>query len=263
MHRFYVCQQDINEKQVRLEQEQSRHIEKVLRLGAGDRVIVFDGLGREYEIQVSGMQHGRVMGEIIRVLSVSDTPTFMVKLVQGIAKGDKMDFIIQKAVELGADAIYPLISQHAVVKLEKERALKKQERWRAIAREACKQCRRSRIPEVHPPVSFDSLLKIINGKPTIMLYENETRQGLKELLTEKRASLSGEQELFLMIGPEGGFAEAEVELARSRGIITAGLGPRILRTETAALTALAIVLYELADLGLVRTGSGLGQDEMK
>ena len=263
MHRFYVCPQDINDKQVRLDQEQSRHIETVLRLGAGDRVIVFDGLGREYEIQVSGMQDGRqVEGEIIRVLSASDTPTFMVKLVQGIAKGDKMDFIMQKAVELGADAIYPLISQHAVVKLEKERALKKQERWRAIAREACKQCRRSRIPEVHPPVSFASLLEIINGKPTIMLYENETRQGLKELLTEKRASLSGEQELFIMIGPEGGFAEAEVELARSRGVITAGLGPRILRTETAALTALAIVLYELSDLGSVRTSSRPGQDEI-
>ena len=99
MHRFYISPQDINDRQVRLDLEQSRHIDKVLRLGPGERVIVFDGLGREYEIQLSGMQDGRVEGEIIRLLFESDAPTFMVKLVQGIAKGDKMDFIIQKAVE--------------------------------------------------------------------------------------------------------------------------------------------------------------------
>ncbi len=262
MHRFYVCPQDINDEQVRLDQAQSRHIEKVLRLGRGDRVIVFDGLGREYEIEVSGVQHGQVMGEIIRVLSESEQPSIGIKLVQGIAKGDKMDFIIQKAVELGVDAIYPLISQHAVVKLEQDRALKKQERWQTIAREACKQCRRSRIPEVHAPLSLDALLQIINDKPAIMLYENETRQGLKELLTDKRPALSGAQELYVIIGPEGGFAEVEAELARSRGIMTAGLGPRILRTETAALTALAIVLYELSDLGSGRINPEPRQSEV-
>ncbi|HPF21127.1 MAG TPA: RsmE family RNA methyltransferase, partial [Syntrophomonas sp.] len=135
------------------------------------------------------------------------------------------------------------------VKLEKERALKKQERWRVIAREACKQCRRSRIPEVYPPLSLVSLLEIIDAQPAIMLYENEKQQGFKELLKEKRPFLLGEQELFLIIGPEGGFAETEVEQARSQGVMTAGLGPRILRTETAGLAALTIVLYELADLG--------------
>lgn len=253
MHRFYVSPQDINEQQVWLDLEQSRHIDRVLRLGPGDIVIVFDGLGREYEIQLGDLQNGRVEGEIIRVLTQSGEPTFTINLVQGIAKGEKMDFIIQKAVELGASAIYPFFSQHAVVKLEKERVVKKQERWQAISREACKQCRRSRIPIVHQPCSLQTIMEMVNGKPAIMLYENETRQGLKELLAEKRPSLTGEKELFLIIGPEGGFAPVEVEMACSRGILTAGLGPRILRTETAALAALTIVLYELADLGSGQT----------
>jgi 16S rRNA (uracil1498-N3)-methyltransferase len=255
MHRFYVNPQDINERQVWLDLEQSRHIDRVLRLGPGDRVIIFDGLGREYEIQLSGLHNGRVEGKIIQLLTQAAEPSFMISLVQGIAKGEKMDFIIQNAVELGTVAIYPFFSQHAVVKLEKERAVKKQERWQAIAREACKQCRRSHIPNVHQPCSLQTIMEIINGKPAIMLYENETRQGLKELLAEKRPSLTGEKELFLIIGPEGGFALAEVEMARTRGVMTAGLGPRILRTETAALAALTIVLYELADLGSGKTSS--------
>ncbi|HRW12462.1 MAG TPA: 16S rRNA (uracil(1498)-N(3))-methyltransferase [Syntrophomonas sp.] len=249
MHRFYVNPQEIKGNQVRLDQEQSRHIEKVLRFVPGDRIMVFDGLGREYEVVLSRVVAGQAEGEIIRRLPVGDEPVMRVKLVQGIAKGDKMDFIIQKAVELGVDAIYPLSSQHAVVKLEKERALKKQERWRVIAREACKQCRRNRIPEVYPPLSLASMLEIIDAQPAIMLYENEKQQGFKELLKEKCPYLLGEQELFLIIGPEGGFAETEVEQARSQGVMTAGLGPRILRTETAGLAALTIVLYELADLG--------------
>jgi 16S rRNA (uracil1498-N3)-methyltransferase len=255
MHRFYVSPQDINDRQIWLDLEQSRHIDRVLRLGPGDRVIIFDGLGQEYEVQLSGLHNGRVEGEIIQMLGRAAEPALRINLVQGIAKGEKMDFIIQKAVELGAFAIYPFFSQHAVVKLEKERAVKKQERWQAIAREACKQCRRSRIPTVHPPGSLPSILEMMDGRPAIMLYENETRQGLKELLNEKRPSLQSEQELFLMIGPEGGFAPAEVEMARARGVVNAGLGPRILRTETAALAALTIVLYELADLGSGQTSS--------
>jgi len=249
MHRFYVCPQDISDRQVRIDQEQSRHIDRVLRLGPGDSVSIFDGLGREYEIRLQGLHNGRIEGEIIRMLAHSAEPSLRLSLVQGIAKGDKMDFIMQKAVELGVAAIYPFFSQHAVVKLDQEKAAKKQKRWQAIAREACKQCRRNHIPSVHQPGSLPLMLEIINGKPAIMLYENETRHGLKELLTEKRPSLLCEPELFLIIGPEGGFALSEVEMARSRGVMTAGLGPRILRTETASLAALSIILYELADLG--------------
>lgn len=249
MHRFYVSPQDISDERVWLDQEQSRHIDRVLRLAAGDQVIVFDGLGREYEICLQGLRNGRFAGEIIRMLTPNTEPGLKISLVQGIAKGDKMDFIMQKAVELGAAAIYPFFSQHAVVKLDQEKAAKKQERWQVIAREACKQCRRSYIPIVHQPAAFQSILDTINGRPAIMLYENENRCGLKELLSEKRPSLLGNEEIFLIVGPEGGFALSEVEMASSRGVMTAGLGARILRTETASLAALSIVLYELGDLG--------------
>lgn len=249
MHRFFVRPEDIADHRVCLDLDQSRHIDKVLRLAPGDKILFFDGLGQEYELLLGGLQNGQVWGEIIQTLQRDTEPPFILSLVQGIAKGDKMDLIIQKAVELGVAAIYPVFSQYAVVKLEKERAGKKQARWQTIAREACKQCRRNRVPTVHPPRTFQSMLEMMAGKPAIMLYENEAHLGLKELLAEKRRTLLSGQELFLIVGPEGGFAPAEVTAARAQGIMVAGLGPRILRTETAALVATSIILYELADLG--------------
>lgn len=249
MHRFYIRPEHVSDRQLRLDQEQSRHIERVLRLRPGDAIIVFDGQGREYETKIVGAQDGQIIVEIIQLLLHDNESPLKLSLVQGIAKGDKMDFIIQKAVELGAYAVYPFFSQHAVVKLEQERAGKKQERWQTIAREACKQCRRNTIPAVHPLGSLSSMLNIINGQPAIMLYEKETRCGLKELLAEQRSVLSAARELFLIIGPEGGFSSSEAEAARAAGIMTAGLGSRILRTETAALAAMSIIFYELADLG--------------
>jgi 16S rRNA (uracil1498-N3)-methyltransferase len=134
-----------------------------------------------------------------------------------------------------------------VIKLSGEKAEKKVERWQLIAREACKQCRRNVIPELKPVLDFSALLKEIGQRPAIMLYENEEQTGLKTLLREKQESLAG-REIFVLLGPEGGFSEAEVEEARRKGIIPAGLGPRILRSETAAIVVAGIIMYEYGEM---------------
>ncbi len=249
LHRFFVWPENIAEQLVRIDREQARHIEKVLRLVAGDIVQVFDGQGHEYEICLQGKEDGFLLGEILQELHREVESPLHLSLVQGIAKGDKMDSIIQKAVEIGVEDIYPLFSQYAVVKLEKERAGKKVERWQTIAREACKQCRRNRVPTVHAPCTFGEMMDMVAGNPTILLYEHEDNNGLKQVLNDNRAELQAGAQLFVMIGPEGGFSPDEIALAREQGVLIAGLGPRILRTETAGLVAASIILYELADLG--------------
>ena len=155
---------------------------------------------------------------------------------------------IQKAVEVGVSTIYPLQCERAVVQLKGEKAQKKVNRWQVIAREACKQCRRNIIPEVKPVISFYDLLRVINTTPAIMLYENEQKLRLKKVLDTNRDNIIS-QGLYLIVGPEGGFSPREVETAQESGCLTAGLGPRILRTETAGIVASSLVLYEFNDLG--------------
>lgn len=249
MHRFFVWPDNIADQFVRIDRDQARHIERVLRMVAGDIVQVFDGQGHEYEVCLQGKEDGFLLAKIVQELHREVESPLHLSLVQGIAKGDKMDSIIQKAVEIGVQDIYPLSSQHAVVKLENERTNKKVERWQTIAREACKQCRRNRVPTVHVPASFAEMLEIIAGNPVILLYEQEKNNGLKQILYNNRAAFQAGKQLFLIIGPEGGFSAEEVAAAREQGALIAGLGPRILRTETAGLAAAAIILYELADLG--------------
>lgn len=249
MHRFFVWPENIAGQDVRIDRDQARHIEKVLRLVSGDLVQVFDGEDHEYEVCLQGKEDGFLLGKIVQELHRNVESPLRLSLIQGIAKGDKMDSIIQKAVEIGVADIYPLFSQYAVVKLEKERADKKVERWQTIAREACKQCRRNRVPIIHTPNTFGEMMNLVSGNPTILLYEHEDNNGLKQILNENRAEILAGSQLFLMIGPEGGFSPEEIAAAREQGVLIAGLGPRILRTETAGLAAASIVLYELADLG--------------
>lgn len=249
LHRFFIWPAHINDKMVRIDPDQARHIEKVLRLAAGDTVQVFDGQGHAYEVCLGGRENGYLQAEIIREIQQETESPLRLCLVQGLAKADKMDSIVQKAVELGVYSIFPLISQHAVVKLEKERAEKKTDRWQIIAREACKQCRRNRVPEVHAPLPWTDMLKVMAGKPAILFYEQEEKAGLREILHSNRDVFLTAPEVYIIIGPEGGFAPEEAEAARAQGVYISSLGPRILRTETAGLAAASIIQYELADLG--------------
>jgi len=247
MHRFFISPQNIKENTVCIDQEEARHIEKVLRLTTGDIVVCFDGTGREYQVRLEGRENGILTGEIIHTGLRESEPALKLYLAQGIAKGEKMDTIIQKSVEIGVTAIYPVSCERSVVRLAGDKTEKKVHRWQTIAREACKQCRRNLIPEVMPVMNFTSLLEKIGDKPAIMLYENEDTNSLKALLQGEQ--FTGAKEIFILIGPEGGFSDSEVLAASRQGIVTASLGPRIQRTETAGLVAASIILYEYGDLG--------------
>ncbi|MGI5921056.1 MAG: 16S rRNA (uracil(1498)-N(3))-methyltransferase [Syntrophomonadaceae bacterium] len=248
MHRIFVSPDNIDTVQflVSIDEEQAHHLEKVLRLKTGDQVVAFDGTGNEYTLTLRGRVNGILMGAINNTRCIADTSVNLA-LVQGIAKGDKMDTIVQKAVEIGVSTIYPVSTQYSVVKLDQVKAQKKVSRWQTIAREACKQCRRNRVPEIKPVMSLQSSYAYMQNSLAVMLYEQEKDNRLKHILKSNWDNTK--QELFLLIGPEGGFSADEVNEARAKGILTASLGRRILRTETASLVAASIVMYELGDLG--------------
>ncbi|MEN6462515.1 MAG: 16S rRNA (uracil(1498)-N(3))-methyltransferase [Syntrophomonas sp.] len=250
MHRIFVAPHNVNivDRLVVIDDEQARHIERVLRLKSGDSLTAFDGTGAEYNLRLQGRIDGTLVGEIEDIRAANREPQLRLALIQGIAKGDKMDTIIQKAVEIGISAIYPVVTQYSVVRLDKEKAEKKVNRWQTIAREACKQCRRNLIPEIKPVMDLQACYSHIKDAPVIMLYENETEIRLRTVL-EQNADKLKNNTVFLLVGPEGGFSPEEVAEVQSRGGATAGLGPRILRTETAGLAAASIIMYELGDLG--------------
>lgn len=246
MHRFFVSPQAIGDTTLQFGREESHHIEKVLRLEPGDAIEAFDGEGQEYScILLERGTNGWIAQILSRQFSPNE-PGMRVHLVQGLAKGDKMEYIIQKAVEIGIYSIIPFQCDHAVVRLDEQKAFKKVERWQSIAREACKQCRRSYIPRIHMPQTLEDLTPLMKDNPWLMFYEKEHDRSIRRCLHEER--LLSSQDIFLMIGPEGGFSDYEAEWVRRCGGYTAHLGRRILRTETAGLVAASIVLYESGDM---------------
>lgn len=248
MHRFFIYSENINDQNVIIDDKQARHIEKVLRLKSGDYIKAFDGTGCEYILKLKGRLNGNLYAQIETVWANEREPSIELYLAQGLAKGDKMNTIIQKAVEIGVKAVFPFASENTVVNLDKTKAGKKVDKWAVIAREACKQCGRSIIPAIRQVISFDQLLSEIGVNPAIMFYEKEGQIGLKEVLKRKDFK-SRQKPLFIIIGAEGGFSAGEVKKAIDKGIHICKLGPRILRTETAGLAAASIILYEYGDLG--------------
>ena len=248
MHRFYVAENQISGEQVRFNKTELHHIKKVLRLMPDDEVIIFDGSGKEYLVALKSLADGELGGIVLQQTIIDREPILKINLVQAVAKGEKMDLIIQKAVELGVSKITPVITDRSVVKLSEEKADKKQQRWQSIAREACKQCRRNKIPEVFPVINLDEYLNTCAGESGIMLYETEPRQPIRVVFNNLKNNIMSSGQLNLLVGPEGGFSHQEAELAQKNGFILTGLGPRILRTETAALVASSILFYEFGDL---------------
>lgn len=246
MHRFYVHPQSVGEKTICFDLVESHHIDKVLRLKPGDRVRAFDGQGNEFSCTLLQRSKQGWMAEIQAQKSGLSEPYYRIHLMQGLAKGDKMNMIIQKAVEIGVYSIIPLQSEYSVIRMNSEKVCKKVERWQTIAREACKQCGRSYIPAVHLPQTVDETIRIVTGNSWIMLYEDEYDMDLRTCIKEREILKS--RDLYIMVGPEGGFSRREADLVRQHGACTAHLGQRILRTETAGLVAASILFYEAGDM---------------
>ncbi len=222
------------------------HIKRVLRLGPGDIITLLDGYGNYWESCIEGFTGKSINCRVLRRGLAGGEPSLRVVLVQGLAKGDRMDTVIQKGTELGAAAFWPVVCKRSVVRLDASKKTSRLERWQRIAAGAAKQCRRALVPELTEPMDWSAALNIIPpGALVLVMWEDETGRTLKDVLQSRPRP----DEVYLLIGPEGGLEQQEVEEARRRGGIPVTLGPRILRTETAGPATLAIILYQWGDLG--------------
>ena len=236
MHRFFTNEIQSNTAVVR--GEDVKHISRVLRLRAGDCVQLCDGNGRECDAVVLSIEADAVTFETNEWRPAKSEPQTKVTLFQCLPKAGKMETIIQKCVELGAEAFTPVQSERCVVVLKppyRDRIA----RWQRVAEEAAKQSRRGVIPKVHDPIALEKLA--FDGFDTVLVaYENEQTVSLKTAL-----SGTSPRRVAIVIGPEGGFSEAEIAVLCEKGARSVSLGPRILRTETAGMAMLAQILYEV------------------
>lgn len=245
MHRFFVPQ--LYNEEMTISGVDARHISKVLRMQLGAQVQIVSDDGVSALAEIIAIDSEQVTVRCIEKLSESHEPRVRLILAQGLAKGEKMDFIIQKAVEMGVYSIVPVAMEHSVVRLDGAKADKKVERWQKIAESAAKQSKRDIIPQVQSVQTMDKMLASNDCSTKIIAYECENRLSLKTAL--RKAEEKGITDLLLIIGPEGGISEHELELAKNAGAMAVSLGRRILRAETAGLVAISAIFYETGDLG--------------
>lgn len=243
MYRFFVEKYQIHDGRVDITGEDVNHIRNVLRMRPGEEVLISTGDEWEYTCAIERLEEDRV---ILRVEDASRPGRELASkiwLFQCLPKGDKMETVIQKAVELGAYTVVPVASSRCVVKLDERRAAQKAVRWNAIAEAAAKQSKRLIIPEVRGVMRFrDALEAAADLDVKLIPYERQDgMEGTRKILNAIRPG----QSVAVMIGPEGGFDDAEVQLAREHGFEPVTLGKRILRTETAGMTMLSILMYLL------------------
>ena len=240
MHRLYVPPGQLaGAPRVKLTADQSRHLLTVLRLAPGAEIEVFDGAGGRFQAVLAGQEL-----EIGARLAADGRKTDVV-LVQALAKGEKMDLIVQKATELGVTRIVPLTADRAVVRLDADRGRSRAERWRRIAQEAARQCGRGDVPRVDEPLDWDSVFSLLRAEPDRRALLLDPGEGALRLGDAAR----GLSRLLLAVGPEGGFSPEERRRALENGFVSAAMGPLVLRTETAGLAALAVVLHVNGELG--------------
>ncbi|MCY1522958.1 Ribosomal RNA small subunit methyltransferase E [compost metagenome] len=210
----------------------------MLRHAAGDAVQLFDGSGQEFLGELIEVGKKTVRVELRESFAGLAESPLLIHLGQGLSRGERMDWAIQKATELGANAISPIVSERCEVRLKDERADKRMAHWRQVAISACEQCGRSTIPSIHPPISLNDWLQQVDAALKLVLHP----------VAEPLASHVRPQSLAFLIGPEGGLADAEVEQAKAHGFHAARLGPRVLRTETAPVVALSVAQQLWGDL---------------
>lgn len=243
MQQFFAEPSRIREGQAVLEGADVNHMKNVLRMRQGEEVKISDGEGKVYRCRVGAYEDGRAVLDILEELETDTELPSEIWLFQGLPKGDKMDWIVQKAVELGVYRIVPFRASRSVVKLDEKKAGKKCGRWQTVAKGAAEQSGRGVIPEVGQVQDFREALRTAGSLDRILIpYELE--RGMAETVKVIEDIAPG-QSVGIFIGPEGGFEKEEIELAVQHGAVPVSLGKRILRTETAGLTALSILMYHL------------------
>lgn len=236
MPRFFI-NTIINRDFFVIEGETAKHISKSLRMKIGDDIIICDGDGCDYECTITDIDSSSVTVKVNSQKITVSEPNIKVILYQGLPKGSKFDFVIQKSVELGVTAIKPFTSMRTVVDYKGKNIASKTQRWNKISLEAAQQSGRGIIPKVFDPCSFDEVVREISNKNTVVLYERGG-EPLKSVITQFNESIN------IIIGPEGGFDEKEIEELKQHGAKVATLGKRILRAETAPLAVITSIMYE-------------------
>lgn len=250
MHKFFISPENIQDNYGKIIGDDVKHIYKVLRLTEGEKIVLNNCEGLEYLGEISSVSKTEVYVKILEKLEINNESNIEIYLFQGLPKAQKMDLIVQKGTELGIKEVIPLITNRVDVKLKGE--FKKIDRLNRIAQEAAKQSKRTIIPKVQEPISFENALGKLKGMDKVLVpYENAENYGIKNFIKEMEDRNIKDQikKIAIIVGPEGGFEESEIEKLKEEGAYIVTLGNRILRTETAGFVATSLVQYELGDLG--------------
>ena len=241
--RFFISPDQISGVEAVVTGEDVRHIATVLRMKTGDELLLSDGEGTEYAVKIKHIEQSGITTEVTGQ-SKQEIRYPRITLGQGLPKSDKMDFIVQKATELGASNIIPLVTERTIVKIRDEE--KRIVRWQKIAREAAMQSNRPDITKLLPIRRFDDYLRTLDPGPRtlLLLPWEEGTEPIKNVLRQNPSA----KNIIVIIGPEGGFSKTEAGAARTRGFLPVSLGPNILRTETAAIAVLSMIGYEYLGL---------------
>ena len=241
MRRFYAPPEHFRDDTVRLDPEETRHLARVLRLGVGARVEVCDGRGRNVEARISELDPAGAQLQVLRELAGWGESPLRLVLGIGLAKGEALDGVVRQATEMGVQRLLPFVSERSE-RVTPERARRRRERWQRLTREMIKSCQRSVLPEIEAVQDFTGILAG-SEEVKLIFWEEERGGGLQSLLARPRPVA-----VRALIGPEGGFAAAEIAQAQAAGFSVASLGPRRLKVETAALAALTLLQHAWGDL---------------
>ncbi|MFP5109162.1 16S rRNA (uracil(1498)-N(3))-methyltransferase [Neobacillus sp. C211] len=243
MQRYFVKQR-ANGNRFLIDEEDRHHIVKVMRMQLGDQIICVDPEGKQAVCALAEITDTSVVADVVQWKDIGSELPISITIASGLPKGDKLEWIIQKGTELGAHQFLPFSAARSVVKWDEKKAAKKIDRWQKIAKEAAEQSHRAFLPEVSSAISFKELIsKSIDFDYKLVAFEEESRNGETSVFASTLNKMSKGNSLLLVFGPEGGLSDAEVQQLKNNDFAVCGLGPRILRTETAPLYTLAAISY--------------------
>lgn len=248
MYKFFVKSNQIDENIINIIDDDVNHIKNVLRLEIEEKIEVCDITDSvNYLCEIIELHNKLVKCKILEKLSNNKEPDVFLHIFQGLPKAEKMETIIQKTTEIGVSEITPVVMKRCVVKLDNKSAVKKVERWQKIAEVAAKQSKRDKIPQINLPIDLKNIYKNLENYDIVLVaYENEENNSIKEVL--KKVSKKQGLKIAVIIGPEGGIDETEINELQSHNIQTISLGKRILRTETAPIVLSSVIMYEFDEM---------------
>lgn len=247
MRRFFIESAEVNKPTVLLRGSEAKHIKNVLRFKPGDTIRLFDSSGFEYEAVIKRLSTRQAELSIARKFPATEESCLHLSVAQAFLKAKKMDSLLRQLCELGINRWIPFFSERSVPRPDKKRLAARMQRWQKIAKESFKQCRRSVLPQITTPLSFEEVLELGQACDVkFIFWENETQPLDRTFASRTNHSIS---DILIMLGPEGGFSMPEIQKARNYGFEVAGLGPRVLRSETATLSACTLIQYLYGDMG--------------